>query len=204
MEGTIGEVRIFGGNFAPSAWRYCDGSLLPISEYTALYSVLGTAYGGDGVQTFAVPDLRSRIPVGTGQGAGLSAYVIGEVTGSENITLLPAQMAAHTHASVSAGGGGTVTATGTLMASATAGGDASPAGKVLGIDTSITASIYGADTGTLVPMASNAITLNNLSPGKLPVVALSAAGNTMPHSNLQPCLAVNFIICLEGIFPSRN
>lgn len=204
MEGTIGEVRMFGGNFAPLNWHYCDGSLLSISEYTPLYSIVGTTYGGDGVQTFAVPDLRSRIPVGTGQGVGLSTYVSGEKVGVEAVTLSQAQMPTHTHASTSTGGGGAVTGTGTLMASATAGGNSSPAGNVLGIDTSGVANIYGADTGTLTPMSSNAITLSNLSPGKLPVVALSGAGGSQPHDNLQPCLAVNFIICVLGVFPSRN
>jgi microcystin-dependent protein len=94
----IGEVRLFGGNFAPLGWAFCDGSLQPISQYDALFNLIGTTYGGDGQSTFALPDLRSRVPVHMGTGPGLSTYVIGQAAGTENVTLLLPQIPNHTHA----------------------------------------------------------------------------------------------------------
>ncbi|HYA37231.1 MAG TPA: tail fiber protein [Candidatus Methylomirabilis sp.] len=97
-EPYVGEIRMFGGNFAPAGWLFCDGSLLPISEYTTLFQLIGTTYGGDGQSTFALPDLRGRIPIHQGQGAGLSPRQIGESGGSESVTLTSAQLANHSHA----------------------------------------------------------------------------------------------------------
>jgi microcystin-dependent protein len=94
----VGEIRMFGGNFAPAGWLFCDGSLLPISENETLFNLIGTTYGGDGQSTFALPDLRGRIPIHMGQGAGLSSRTIGENGGSESVTLTPAQLANHSHA----------------------------------------------------------------------------------------------------------
>jgi microcystin-dependent protein len=97
-EPFLGEIRMFGGNFAPVGWAFCDGSLLSIAQNTALFSLLGTTYGGNGQTTFALPDLRGRVPIHQGQGPGLSPYVLGQSGGSENVTLLANQMPAHTHA----------------------------------------------------------------------------------------------------------
>lgn len=94
----IGNVILFGGTFAPVGWQTCDGSLLPISQYDALFALIGTTYGGDGQTNFAVPDLRGRIPVSQGQGNGLSNYMIGQTSGFESVTLLPAYLPQHTHA----------------------------------------------------------------------------------------------------------
>lgn len=93
----IGTIMAFGFNFPPVGWVLCDGSLLPISQYDALYALIGTTYGGDGVNTFGVPDLRGRSPLSMGQGPGLSNYVQGQLSGTESVTLLPSQMPAHTH-----------------------------------------------------------------------------------------------------------
>ncbi|HEX2898890.1 MAG TPA: tail fiber protein, partial [Bacteroidia bacterium] len=97
MDPTLSEIRIFAGNFAPLSWAFCNGALMSIAENTALFSLLGTTYGGDGQTTFALPDLRGRVPVGTGQGAGLSFWDLGEVEGSEGVTLILSQLAAHNH-----------------------------------------------------------------------------------------------------------
>lgn len=94
----VGEIRIFAGNFAPAGWSFCDGRLVPISENDTLFTLIGTTYGGDGVNTFALPDLRGRLPVHQGQGPGLSNYVIGEAAGVETVTLTTSQIPAHTHA----------------------------------------------------------------------------------------------------------
>src|SRR6184192_3902770 len=93
----VGEIRMFGGNFAPVDWAFCNGQLLPISEYETLFALIGTTYGGDGVTTFALPDLRGRLPLGQGQGLGLSAYALGQLSGSENVTVLTSQLVAHAH-----------------------------------------------------------------------------------------------------------
>ena len=106
----LGEIRMFGFNFPPVSWHRCDGSLLPIAQYDALYALLGTTYGGDGVNTFGLPDFRSRIPVHQGQGNGLSQYIIGELTGVEEVTLTTQQIPNHTH-SLSASNNGTRTKT---------------------------------------------------------------------------------------------
>ena len=94
----VGEIRMFGGNFAPAGWAFCDGALLAISEYDTLFNLIGTTYGGDGQATFALPDLQSRLPVHQGTGPGLSAYTIGETGGVEQVTLTTQQIPAHTHA----------------------------------------------------------------------------------------------------------
>src|SRR4029453_7998397 len=103
-EPFLGQIQAFGFNFAPRGWATCDGQILPIAQNTALFSLLGTTYGGNGVNTFGLPDLRGRVAVHQGNGPGLSPYVIGEVTGTESVTLILTQMAAHNHAAVPRGG----------------------------------------------------------------------------------------------------
>jgi microcystin-dependent protein len=165
----VGEIFMFAGNFAPQGWAFCNGALMPISENDALFSLLGTTYGGDGVQTFALPDLRGRIPVHQGNG-----HVQGEVTGSETVTLLAAQIPAHTHQlSVSPNSSSL---------------DAPAAGDLPGETSLAGVRIYAE------PSAAAA-----MSPA-----AISPAGSGQPHQNVMPYVAVNFIICLFGIFPSRN
>lgn len=175
-EPFLGEIRMFGGNFAPAGWAFCNGQLLSISQNTALFSILGTYFGGDGQTTFGLPDLRSRVPVNQGQGPGLSAYTPGQQGGSEQIALLQNQMPAHTHTVSASGAAATSsTAAGNLLATATAArGQSAP-------------EIYG----STAPAIMNATMINS-------------AGNSLPHANIQPFLCVTFIIALQGIYPSRS
>jgi microcystin-dependent protein len=133
-EPFVGEIRMFGFGFAPQGWALCDGQLLPINQNTALFSLLGTTYGGDGRTTFALPDLRSRVPVGQGQGPGLSSYAEGQASGAETVTLAASQMPGHTHQ---------------VKASSSAAGSGQPEGRTLGRSAS---HIYTAepDTGTVM------------------------------------------------------
>jgi microcystin-dependent protein len=172
-EPFIGEIRMFGGNFPPRGWQFCQGQLLSIAQNTALFSILGTTYGGNGQTTFALPDLRGRVPMQQGQGPGLSPRTLGEQGGSETVTLLSTQMPAHNHA---------------LICSNAQADASTPEGNVLAAD-------QGGATLNYIATPLNA-TMNPATVG--------AAGGSQPHQNMAPFLAVNFIIALEGIFPSRN
>ncbi|MBP6409479.1 MAG: phage tail protein [Pseudarcicella sp.] len=175
MEGTIGEIRMFAGNFAPKTWSFCSGQIVSIAQNTALFSILGTTYGGNGTTTFALPDFRGRVPVGVGQGAGLSYYALGQMSGVENVTLLQSNLPAHTHLMTGTSAGPTQSlASGGILASSSR--------------TVPMPSIYATSGSTVVPMASQT----------------TPAGNNMPVSIVQPYLAMNFIICMYGIYPSRN
>jgi microcystin-dependent protein len=175
-EPFIGEVRIFAGNFAPRSWAFCQGQLLSIAQNTALFSILGTTYGGNGQTTFALPDLRGRYPMQPGQGPGLSPRTLGEQGGSETVTLISTQMPAHTH---------------TLSANGAAGDSISPQG---GFNAGLTLSGTGQPESLY---ASSADTTMNPA-------AIGAAGGSQPHNNMSPFLCLNFIIALEGIYPSRE
>ncbi|MGN6398641.1 MAG: phage tail protein [Mucilaginibacter sp.] len=202
MEGTIGEVRIFAATFAPRTWAYCQGQLLAIRSNTALFSILGTQYGGDGVTTFALPNLASRAMVGTGQGPGLSQYDNGDMTGTENVTLLQSELPAHTHATtVTPGTGGTGQAT--LNGVNGLAGQAGPGGGLIGQDTTHNVSMF-ASSGTPVAMDSGSIVVTKVQAQPVTGVTLAPAGSTLPHNNIQPSLALNYIICMQGVFPSRN
>ena len=168
----MGVISMFGGNFAPRGYALCQGQLQSIAQNTALFSLLGTTYGGDGQTTFALPDLRGRAPIHQGNLAGGGNYVIGQVLGTESVTLTSSQMPAHNH---------------TLGANSNPGSGAGPAGAVW--------ASYSA--GQNYAAAASANTAMNAG-------ALSPAGGNQPHNNVQPYLAINFIIALEGIFPSRN
>ena len=171
----IGQITMFAGNFAPRGWHFCDGTLLPIQQFTPLFSIIGTFYGGDGIQNFALPDLRSRVPLQSGQGPGLTPYDLGEQTGAESITLLTTQMPQHNHPLNALTATATSpTPTGNLLTNAVAGGRPE--------------NFYAAGNPT-TQMSNQAI---------------GVAGGGQPHANIQPVLALNFIIALEGIFPSRN
>jgi microcystin-dependent protein len=183
MEGYISEVRMFGGNFAPRSWAFCDGSLRSIAQETALFALIGTTYGGDGQTTFGLPDLRSRVPIHTGQGPGLSNYVLGQMAGSENITLTAVNVGGHTHAVT--GNAGVAAATGDGQTPVAVNNFLAGNGEA----------IYGAATDN-----------SNMAPASLAgiTVAVQTPSGTTPISTLQPYQAINFIICIEGIFPSRN
>jgi microcystin-dependent protein len=190
MEGTIGEIRLFAGTFAPRNWAFCAGQLMSISQNTALFSILGTTYGGNGQTTFALPDLRSRCPVGTGQGPGLTNITLGEVSGTETVTLLTTQMPAHTH---------TATATVTPKAVNAPGASDDPTGKYV-------ASVVDATANKLASFhdgtGQTPVNLNAAS--STATVTIGIAGNSQPVPIRNPYLGMNYIICLFGIFPSRN
>lgn len=180
MDPFVGEIRAVGFNYAPNNWALCQGQLLPISQNTALYSLLGITYGGDGRTTFGLPDLRGRLIVHPGQGAGLSRYTLGQVSGTENTTLLVTQLPVHTHAL------GSDLAVG---ATTTNGSTASPAGNVLALNTSMQR--YSSTSDTL--MATTSVT-----------GTAAATGGSTAHSNIMPYLSLNYIIALAGIFPQRS
>ena len=172
----LGGIFMFAGNFAPRGYALCQGQLMSISQNTALFSILGTTYGGDGVQTFALPDLRGRGPIGAGNGPGLSPTVLGEKAGSQSATILISNMPAHSHA---------------LNASTSAGTQPLPAGNALA---SVQDSQGGQSTAYI-----NAAANTPMAP-----TSIGAAGSGLPISIQNPYLTINFIIATQGIFPSRN
>lgn len=160
----VGEIRMFAGNFAPAGWMFCEGQLLSISGNETLFNLIGTTYGGDGQSTFALPDLRGRLPIHQGNG-----FTLAQAGGAEEVTLTVSQIPAHRHP---------------MLATSQAASETTPGGNA-------------------VPASSSALIYNNLPPfaGMSPQV-VGPAGNSQPHTNLQPYLCVNFIISLFGIFPS--
>jgi microcystin-dependent protein len=197
MEGTIGEIRMFAGNFAPSTWAFCQGQLMSIASNSALFSILGTTYGGNGVSNFALPDFRGRVAVGEGSGPGLTNVQLGQISGTETVTLLTTQIPAHNH-TATAGTGGSGTAT--LNAVTANGNTQSPSGNYLAASRTASVASYIA-SGTTAAMNAGSITLSNITAGA-PTIGIT--GGSQPHSNMQPYLGMNYVICLFGIYPSRN
>ena len=192
MEGTIGEIRMFAGTFAPRNWAFCAGQLMSISQNTALFSILGTTYGGNGQTTFALPDFRSRTAVGTGQGPGLTNISLGEVSGTETVTLLTTQMPAHTHTATA-----TVTGSVTPKAFADEGLGDDPTNQFMAVS-SASNRIYTSATQTPdAVMGSSPISATA-------TITIGISGNSQPVPIRNPYLGMNYIICLFGIFPSRN
>lgn len=168
-EPFIGEIKMAGFNFAPRGYAFCNGQLLSIAQNTALFSLLGTTYGGNGQTTFGLPNLQGRVPMHYGQGSGLTSRTMGEQSGTENVTLISTQMPAHNHlVNVSSDDATAKSPVGGVMA-----GAASP--------------IYAAAPDAQMNAAT-----------------IGPSGGNQPHANMQPYLVVNFIIALEGIYPSRN
>ncbi|MDQ2771523.1 MAG: tail fiber protein [Bacteroidota bacterium] len=178
MDPFIGEVRAVGFNFAPRGWALCQGQLMSISQNTALFSLLGTTYGGDGRTTFGLPDLRSRFIVQPGQGPGLSNYVLGQMSGSESETLTTNEMPAHTHPLSGV----------TVNANSGAGSTAAPAGNVL-------ASNAGVQHYASAPDAQ-------MIAGSVAGTTTSVGGGTA-HANTMPSLGMYYVIATQGIFPQR-
>lgn len=170
----VAEIRIFAGNFAPTGWATCDGQLLPISQNTALFSLLGTFYGGDGKSTFGLPNFQGSAAINQGQGQGLSDRFLGESAGEPSVTLLQTEMPAHSHTATGNTGGGNSTAA------------AANVWSVLGT------------TRTPPPLYHTA-TNTQMSP-----LALSLTGGGLPHNNMSPFLVLTFIIALQGVFPPRG
>jgi microcystin-dependent protein len=156
-------------NFAPQGWAFCNGQIMSIAQNSALFSLLGTTYGGNGQTTFALPDLRGRVAISSGQGPGLQNYSLGEVAGSESVTLLSTQMPAHTH----------------LVGASTGSAQATPDNA-----------FPGSDTSTQIYDLAASTTMNPQM--------IQPAGGSQPHENRQPYLVLNYIIALQGVYPSRG
>lgn len=177
----LGEIRMVGFNFAPRGWAQCQGQLLPIAQNSALFSLLGTMYGGNGQTTFGLPDLRSRSPVGVGQGPGLSTIDQGEMAGAESVTLMVTNMPAHVHPT-------TVQVAGTASSPVNT---PSASNAVLG----------ASGTG----QGQAAIWSNELTaPVQMAGVQAGVAGGSQPFQTRNPYLGINFVIAMQGLFPSRN
>jgi microcystin-dependent protein len=172
----LAEIRIFAGNFAPKGWALCNGQLMPISQNTALFSLLGTTYGGDGKSTFALPNLQGSAPLQPGQGPGLSLYDLGETGGEQSVTLLQTEMASHSHAA---------------NCLSAAGDQNSPSGNTW-------AATSGTGRGGGPPNYSTQEPTTPMNP-----FATSIAGGNLPHNNMSPYLGLTFIIALQGVFPQR-
>jgi len=172
-EAYLAEIRGFAGNFAPRGWAYCNGQLLSIASNQALFSLIGTIYGGDGRTTFALPDLRGRAMIGPGQGPGLSDRRLGAKSGSETNTMTLTQLPNHTH-------------NGSINTARAAANTSNPSGSSLA-----GTQIYENTTVPNTPMSAGSIQIEN-------------TGGNQPIDNMQPYLASNFIICVQGIYPSRS
>ncbi len=171
LEPYLGQIIIVPYNFTPVGWQFCQGQLLPISQNTALFSLIGTTFGGDGVHTFALPDLRGRVPVGTGQGPGLSPIIIGEAYGAETYTLTVEQLPAHSHP---------------LMASTLEAAVVSPTNAVLG-------------SKARVPLYSGVSDLTTMS-----AASVGETGGNQPYPVRNPYVGLNYIIAMQGIYPTRS
>lgn len=177
----LGQITVFPYSFAPNGWADCAGQLLPISQYSALFSLLGTQFGGNGTSNFALPDLQGRIPVGQGQLLGGGLYVMGEMSGTENVTVLQTTMAAHTHP---------------LIATTSPGGSNNPSGQILAKPQTGGGHGGGGNQGDIY------------NPGNvdtpLAPTSIGTAGGSQPHNNIQPSLVLRYCIALQGVFPARG
>jgi len=180
MDPFVAEIRIFPFNFPPKGWAFCDGQLLPISQNTALFSLVGTFYGGNGTSTFGLPNMQGNAPMHPGQGPGLSDHVVGETSGSETVTLLQSEIPAHSH---------------TAMASSAGGGKTTPGPT----ETWASAGRGSGNLYATVNVNNPALNTVNMSPS-----ALAPGGSGFPHNNLMPYLTLNFCIALQGVYPARN
>jgi microcystin-dependent protein len=193
----IGSVFLFAGNFAPRYWALCSGQLLPINQNQALFSILGTTYGGNGQTTFALPNLKGRVAIGPGQGYGLDDVVLGEMGGANSLVLTTSNLPAHTHVpTVTAGTGASPSAT--LNAVSEVGNTTTPSGNYLAANKAITNAGYNA-SGTSVELDAESIKIT-----PLPTVTVGSIGSSTAINLMQPYLGLTYIIALQGIFPSRD
>lgn len=174
----LGQITMFGFGFAPKGWALCNGQLLGVNQNQALFALLGTSYGGNGVNNFALPNLQAAVPVCEGQALGLSPYVLGQTSGAANVTLLQNQIPAHNH---------------TFNATKTNASSASPSGNIPATPT------VGSPPGFYAASTSQSLIFVSLNAG-----VCGTAGQSQPHNNLMPSQTINFCIALTGIFPSRN
>jgi len=189
LDPYLGQILLFGFNFAPTGHAFCNGQILPIAQNTALFSLLGTTYGGNGQNTFALPNLRGTVPIGAGQGSGLSNYDTGEVAGQESVTLLMTEMPAHGHVFDFS------QYKGTLHCHAGAGNQRDPSGHVPATESSGATASYSDASVPAATMNSSAV---NVTGGNV-----GPTGGSQPHENRQPFLVMNYCIALFGVFPQR-
>lgn len=183
MDELMGVIKLFAGDFAPKYYMLCNGQLLSIAQNTALFSLLGTTYGGDGVNTFALPNLNGRVPIGQGQSPGTRNYSLGEMSGSETTTLLSINMPPHNHAAHLS-----VSASNANQNMPTANSTIAAPGTSSGRDFTSTLGFNTSDPDTVLNAKS---------------VQTDVVGGGLPINNMQPYLALNYIICVQGIYPSR-
>lgn len=176
----VGEIRMFAGKYEPDGWAFCDGRHLKLSDYQVLFSLIGTTYGGSGVTDFALPDLRSRVPLGQGIAASKTNYVLGHTGGEEIVTLLTAQTPAHTHG-----------LTGTSVQATTG----NPVDQIM-------AQTVNSAGGTNQDAAYLQLGASTLTKFALNNATVTSTGSNLPHNNLMPSAGVNFIIALQGLYPS--
>jgi microcystin-dependent protein len=186
----VGEIRMFGGNFAPAGWMFCDGQLLPISENETLFNLIGTTYGGDGQTTFALPNLQSRVPIHAGQGPTLSNYQLGEMAGAEAVTLAASQMPVHTHPIDQAQLAAKVRCQSGLETAGT------PAGHVLAAEAAGVTQLYSNQPAN-ADMRADTISVAGAA-------TINPTGGNQPHDNRQPTVCLRFCIATEGVFPSQT
>jgi microcystin-dependent protein len=203
----LGEIRMAGFNFAPAGWALCQGQTLAISTNQALFALLGVQFGGNGTTNFQLPDLQGRVPLGQGNGIGLPPYLIGQKGGAQSVTLTLQNLPAHTHLATFAGsGGGSAPVTVTVQGSSAAGGVSSPTGNYLAgagkaQNTDNFVSNPGSGTlGNIAGVSGGSVTL----PAPSGTVTVQPTGTGLPLTIEPPYLCVNFIIALQGIFPSRG
>ncbi|KGO93929.1 phage tail protein [Flavobacterium subsaxonicum] len=186
MDEYIGIIKLFAGSFEIKGWAFCDGRLLPLSQYQALFSLIGTTYGGDGRTTFALPDLRSRVALGMGQGPGLGNYAEGQMSGTESVTLTVGNIPPHNHT-----GHVVVSSAESTDGTAQRGGAIATPGALSGRTFSSTLGYVNAAVTPDIPLSDSTVVTNY-------------TGSGLPVSTMQPYLALNYIICLEGVYPSRS
>lgn len=187
-EAYLGEIRMFAGDYVPENWTLCDGKLLPVSTNQSLFSLLGTLYGGNGQTNFAVPNLCGRIPVGQGEGTGLAPWVVGQTAGVENVTLTSAHTPAHSH---------TFTVSKAAATTAAVVETGQPNNRSFGAFKAVASikGLYSAGTGTSAPVT--------LIPAFLSAEGGQPQQNVVPHSNMMGSLAINYIMCMVGFYPTR-
>lgn len=195
MDPLIASIILFAGNFAPRTWAFCQGQILSIAQNTAVFSLLGTTYGGNGQTTFALPDLRGRAPIGAGQGPGLPGYILGEIGGTPTTTLLITNMPAHNHSAVA---GNMIS---NPAAAATAGTTNVPGPTVVPANLPV---LGGGPTASAIKGYAAPDNTTFMAPGTVTgTVNVGITGNSQPFSIQNPYLAMNYIIALEGVFPSQ-
>ena len=206
MEGYIGEIAIFGGNFAPNGWAFCDGQVLQIQSNPALYALIGNRFGGDGRVTFALPDLKGYCAIGQGTHPGLSPRVVGQTTGMDRVVLNVAEIPAHNHHAEAAITNTRVSGsiTGKMLYSESSELTNDPVNNVPA-ETAGSLSIYSGDPpdGAMMADSAEANIIQMDVAADLSVTNNNAGGNA-PHNNLQPYQVISYIICLKGIFPRRS